>query len=94
MLFRSYTGEITNSGDQFGIAVSGAGDVNRDGYDDVIVGAYRNDVGGGITTGFDAGRAYLFPGASARADRGAGTGPNDWVITGPGPGDGLGISVR
>ena len=90
----TYTGEITNSGDQFGIAVSGAGDVNRDGYDDVIVGAYRNDVGGGITTGFDAGRAYLFPGASALADRGAGTGPNDWVITGPGPGDGLGISVR
>ncbi len=41
----------------FGRVVSGAGDVNDDGHDDVIVGAYRED--GGAT---DAGRAYVFSG--------------------------------
>ena len=90
----TYRGEIANSGDEFGISVSGAGDVDRDGYDDVIVGAYRNDAGGGVTTGFDGGRAYLFIGESVPTSRDAATDPDDWVITGPGPGDGLGISVR
>jgi hypothetical protein len=33
----------------------GAGDINGDGYSDVIVGAYLNDAGGS-----DAGRAYLY----------------------------------
>ena len=35
--------------------MSGAGDVNKDGYDDVIVGARLNDAGG-----TNAGRAYLY----------------------------------
>ncbi|MCK6620087.1 MAG: FG-GAP repeat protein [Calditrichaceae bacterium] len=48
-----FTGEA--SGDCFGYSVAGAGDVNNDGFSDVIVGAYRNDAGG-----FDAGRAYLY----------------------------------
>jgi hypothetical protein len=41
----------------FGISVSGAGDVNGDGFADVVVGTYHED--GGAT---DAGRAYVFSG--------------------------------
>jgi hypothetical protein len=41
-------------GDKFGCSVSGAGDVNNDGYDDIIVGAY-----GSMN---DRGRAYIFYG--------------------------------
>jgi hypothetical protein len=42
---------------QFGVSVSGAGDVNGDGHDDVIVGATGEDGGAA-----DAGRAYVFSG--------------------------------
>src|SRR5439155_311121 len=48
------------------ISVSSAGDVNGDGYADVIVGALYNDA-----VGTDAGRAYVYyggPGADAVAD--------------------------
>jgi len=41
--------------DEFGISVAGAGDVNGDGFDDLIFGAMRNDPGGRI----DAGAAYV-----------------------------------
>ena len=41
--------------DWFGVSISTAGDVNGDGYSDVIVGAPNNDAGGN-----DAGRAYLY----------------------------------
>ena len=89
-----FWGEIQpQSGDQFGISVSGAGDVNRDGYDDVIVGAYYNDFCCGLL-GPNAGRAYLFIGELVPTNRGAATSLNDWVFTGRKPGDGLGISVR
>jgi hypothetical protein len=52
-LLHRFTGEAAN--DYFGTFVSGAGDVNGDGLDDVIVGAYGNDAGGS-----SAGRAYVF----------------------------------
>jgi len=44
---------LEESGGFLGYTVSGAGDVNNDGYADVIVGAYRN-----------AGRAYIYHGGS------------------------------
>jgi len=58
------TGEATNN--YFGAAVATAGDVNGDGYADVIVGAPFNSAGG-----TNAGRVYLYhggPGADATAD--------------------------
>ena len=45
--------------DQFGFSVSTAGDVNGDGYSDVIVGAKWNDGGG-----TNAGRAYIYFGGN------------------------------
>ena len=43
----------------FGYSVSGAGDVNEDGYDDVAVGAYMEDPG---SSPINAGRVYVFDG--------------------------------
>ncbi|MEK6608440.1 MAG: FG-GAP-like repeat-containing protein [Myxococcota bacterium] len=48
---------------QFGYAVSRAGDVNRDGFDDLLVGA--NLWGDGTVGSLDEGRAYLYPGGTA-----------------------------
>jgi hypothetical protein len=74
------TGEA--AGDRFGISVSGAGDVNGDGFGDVIVGAYQNDAGGN-----DAGRAYVFFGGTRPDDR------PDVTMTGASTGDAFGFSV-
>jgi len=56
-LIRTLTGQA--SGDQFGASVARAGDVNHDGVEDVIVGARWNDA-----TGSQAGRAYVYSGAT------------------------------
>ena len=47
-------------GDRAGVSVSGAGDVNGDGFDDLIVGAYFGDNGGN-----NAGEAYVIFGKSS-----------------------------
>ncbi|RZD31675.1 MAG: hypothetical protein CXT74_04860, partial [Methanobacteriota archaeon] len=69
--------------DWFGISVAGAGDVNGDGYADVIVGAYRND---GAAT--DAGEAYVYHGSSS----GLSATP-DWSDQGEAASDQFGRSV-
>jgi hypothetical protein len=48
----SFWGE--NLGDESGLSVACAGDVNDDGYDDILIGARRND-----ENGSDAGQTYL-----------------------------------
>jgi len=53
----SFQGENVN--DNSSIPVSGAGDVNGDGYDDILIGAYGNDEGGDL-----AGQTYLILGKS------------------------------
>ncbi len=79
-LGRTFAG--SEPGDWFGYSASGAGDVNGDGYADVIVGAARHDA-----AGFDAGQAYVYyqgPGADATADL---------TLGGEAPGDYFGHSV-
>ncbi len=48
------------SGDNLGRSVSGAGDVNGDGFDDLIVGAFRADAGGNS----DSGESYVIFGSA------------------------------
>ncbi|MCJ7459318.1 MAG: integrin alpha, partial [candidate division Zixibacteria bacterium] len=76
-LLYTFTGAAAN--DYFGYSVSGAGDVNNDGYADLIVGAYQNDAGGS-----NAGRAYVYSGQ---------TGTLLYTFTGAAADDNLGSSV-
>lgn len=48
-----------NASDYAGYSVAGAGDVNRDGYDDILIGAYGFD-----SAGSSSGAAYLIFGSS------------------------------
>ena len=76
-LLWTFTGEA--AGDALGFSVSGAGDVNNDGYDDLIAGAYNSDAGGA-----NAGRAYVYSGQTAGVL---------WTFTGEATGDQFGGSV-
>ncbi len=55
--------EGDSAGAAFGSSVDNAGDINGDGYEDLIVGAPLTDVGGEITL-TDAGAAYIFYGSA------------------------------
>jgi MYXO-CTERM domain-containing protein len=72
--------DLVGDDGRFGFAVAGAGDVDGDGYDDVIVGAYG--------VGLDTGRAYLYRGgASGLATTAAAT------LEGEAAGDEFGYAV-
>ncbi len=77
------TGEAP--GDLFGWAVAGAGDVDGDGRDDLLVGAPFSDAGG--AAGADRGRAYLFLGGDPP------DAAPDLVLSGVAPGDAFGWSL-
>jgi len=56
----NWIAESNQANAEFGYSVASAGDVNGDGYSDVIVGAYRYDNGEP-----DEGRAYVYHGSSS-----------------------------
>ena len=53
-----YTGDVEHDGDRLGYSVAGTGDVDGDGLDDLLMGAYYNNDGGTA-----AGKAYLMFGS-------------------------------
>jgi hypothetical protein len=81
--FETWSDQGEAAADYFGFSVASAGDVNGDGYVDVIVGAYANDDGGSL-----AGEAYVYHGSSS----GLSATP-DWSDQGEAAGDYFGYSV-
>ncbi len=81
-----------NAGDESGISVSGAGDVNGDGYGDLIIGAPYSD-----PKGITSGQSYVVFGSSggwaASLDLSSLDGTNGFAINGINTGDYSGISV-
>ena len=80
----SWTAEGNQAEAHFGASVATAGDVNGDGYDDVIVGAPGFDNGQ-----TNEGRVYIYLGSA--------TGPSaspDWIAEGNQPGASLGRTAR
>jgi hypothetical protein len=75
------TGE---TGSQFGYAVAMAGDVNGDGYSDIVIGAPLFNASGLA----DAGRAYVYYGAVTGLSPSA-----SWSVTGASAGNRLGTAV-
>ena len=82
----AWTFEGDQDGICFGISVASAGDVNGDGYADVIVGASGRHPGGGVSA--TTGRAFVFLGSAS------GLAPTPaWMVTSDQDLDALGHSV-
>ncbi len=81
-----FTGEWIE--DYAGRRVSRAGDVNNDGFDEIVVGAYLNDAGG-----TDSGAAYLFYGSPSGLYGTIDLSTADAKFVGEEPGDGAGLPV-
>ena len=81
-----------NSADFFGASVATAGDVNGDGLDDVIIGAYGADL-----YGTSSGSAYLIFGAAGtfppNLDLSTLSGSNGFAIQGSAAGENAGVAV-
>ena len=75
----------TDNGDAFGYLVRICGDVNDDGYDDVLVTAPSHN---GTGTDFDVGKAYVYHGSSTGISTTA-----DWTYNGTEESDLLGYSA-
>lgn len=79
--------------DAFGASVSSAGDINNDGIDDIIVGAYSSDPSGRA----EAGETYIIFGSnlgfSTFFDPSTLDGSNGFVLSGMDAGDQSGITV-
>ena len=71
----AWTGTGDENGAQYSRSAATAGDVNGDGYSDVLVGAFFHDAGAG--SGADRGRAYLYLGSAG----GLATSPA-WTVSG------------
>jgi len=80
----AWTAEIDQANAYFGWGMSSAGDVNGDGYSDVIIGAVVFDT----TVQNDVGGAFVYPGSA-----GGLAGTPAWTATGPEPFDYFGQSV-
>ncbi len=75
------TPEVTFIGeeqtDRFGTAVAGAGDVDGDGFYDILLGAYLAD-----DNGTDRGKVYLYPGSKLSPGDVKQVGDADAIFTG------------
>src|SRR5262245_66464517 len=84
-----------NANDNSGIAVSSAGDINGDGFDDLVIGAFRADGAGNARA--DAGDTYVVFGhdsAFGTVDLAAvASGNGGFVIRGEDPVDNSGVAV-
>jgi hypothetical protein len=79
-----------NTGDQSGYSVSSAGDVNGDGFDDLIIGAYRANQNGSGASYVVFGKAGGF---DANLELSSLDGSNGFEISGESNGDASGFSV-
>jgi len=78
-----WSAESNQAGARFGASVGTAGDVNGDGFDDVIVGAYNYDHGE-----IDEGRAAVYEGSASGLSR-----TPSWTVDGKQSGAQLGYAV-